>query len=67
MKRTLSLLLCLLLLVGFVPLREANAAITHTVTFETNGGSLVASIEVEYGRFLLKPTDPTRAGWTFDA
>ena len=39
MKRTLSLFLCLLLLVGFVPLREARAEpTTYTITLNPNGG-----------------------------
>ena len=146
MKRTLSLLLCLLLLVGFVPLREARAATVtltfdpgegtgtpvtvttdssidypipnpadttinftapsgkefymwdlgdgyfvpygttttfggdttltaiwkdvgatvHPVYFDTRGGTPVAYQLIKDGEMVTKPTDPTRAGWTFD-
>ena len=41
---------------------EANIA---TITFNSNGGSDVASIEVEKGKSAVKPADPTKAGSTF--
>ncbi|KAK3605002.1 hypothetical protein CHS0354_000667 [Potamilus streckersoni] len=36
-----------------------------TVTFNSNGGSDVVSITVNSGSTIAKPTDPTRAGYTF--
>ena len=39
---------------------------THTVTFESNGGSAVAAIEnVAHGTIISAPTAPTKEGYTF--
>lgn len=38
----------------------------YTVTFNTNGGSDVDSLSVDYGEKVEKPADPTREGYTFD-
>lgn len=45
---------------------------TYTVTFNTNGGTSVASANVQYGQMVAKPSDPTLdgkrfVGWTTDA
>ena len=37
----------------------------YTVTFESNGGSEVASLKIESGKLLAKPEDPTREGFSF--
>lgn len=37
----------------------------YTVTFNSNGGSAVASQSVEYGKTPVTPTSPTRAGYRF--
>ena len=37
----------------------------YTVTFNTNGGSDVDSLSVDYGDIVTKPADPTRDGYTF--
>ena len=37
----------------------------YTVTFDSNGGSAVESIEVEKDEKIKKPTDPTKEGYTF--
>ena len=37
------------------------------ITFNTNGGSTIASVKVEKGNKLSKPADPTKSGFTFDA
>ena len=42
-----------------------NGATVYTVTFVSNGGSAVASQEVEEGNLPLEPTDPLRSGYTF--
>ena len=39
---------------------------TYTVTFETNGGSAVASQTVRSGEKAAKPNDPTKLGFVFD-
>ena len=38
---------------------------TRTVTFESNGGSVVAAVKVADGKAVAKPADPKRAGYTF--
>ena len=38
----------------------------HTVSFDSQGGSAVASVEVRHGQKVAKPADPTRSGYTFD-
>ena len=37
----------------------------HTIAFDTDGGSEVASIMQDYGTTIAKPTDPTKTGYTF--
>lgn len=37
----------------------------YTVTFHTNGGSEIAPVQVQYNKQLLRPTNPTREGYTF--
>lgn len=37
----------------------------YTVTFNSNGGSAVSSVTVEYGERLPKPKNPTRKGYIF--
>ena len=38
---------------------------TYTATFDSNGGSAVASQKVQYGSRINRPADPTRTGYTF--
>lgn len=45
---------------------SAIASDTTTVVFESNGGSAVASQEIDYGQKLAEPADPTRAGYVFE-
>jgi len=37
-----------------------------TVTFDSNGGSVVSDASVTEGELLTEPADPTKAGFTFD-
>lgn len=41
------------------------SAATYTVTFDSNGGSSVASQTIKSGGKVTKPSDPTRSGYTF--
>jgi len=50
----------------------SNTPTQYTVTFETNGGSTIASVKVTAGSMFAKPKDPTKsdcyfAGWYKDA
>lgn len=40
-------------------------AIEYTITFDTNGGSEVASIKQDFGSAVTAPANPTRTGYTF--
>ncbi len=37
----------------------------YTVSFNTNGGSSIASIKADYDTTITKPTNPTKEGYTF--
>ena len=37
----------------------------YTITFDSNGGSAVTAITQNYATTVTKPTDPTKAGYTF--
>lgn len=39
--------------------------ITYTITFDSNGGSSVASQDVDSGALVTEPVDPTREGFIF--
>ena len=43
-----------------------EATKTYTVSFDTDGGSIVASQQVEHGKKASKPADPTKSAYTFD-
>ena len=38
---------------------------TYTVTFESNGGSVVSADVIEHGSLVTKPSDPTLSGFEF--
>ena len=48
-----------------IPTEETPEVTKYTVTFDSNGGSTVESIEVENGKKITKPIDPTKEGYTF--
>ena len=37
----------------------------YTITFDTNGGSAIEAITLDYGSTITKPLDPTKEGYTF--
>ena len=73
-KLILSLLLCFCLCLPVVALAGCGddpGTLKYTVTFDTNGGSTIAPIEVDKNKRVQKPTDPVRgedtfAGWFTD-
>lgn len=44
---------------------KQHAVEQHTVNFDTQGGSPVASVKVEHGKTVTKPADPVKASFTF--
>ncbi len=38
----------------------------YTISFDSNAGSAVADVQVDYGTKIAAPTAPTRVGYTFD-
>ena len=46
--------------------KAASTVTTYTVTFDSDGGSAVASQTVNEGEKATKPTDPTKDGYTFE-
>ena len=37
----------------------------YTITFDTNGGSAIEAITLDYGSSITKPSNPTRSGYSF--
>jgi len=48
-----------------ITLKAKWTVITYTVTFDSDGGSAVASATVTSGAKVTKPADPTKTGYTF--
>ncbi|MBQ9851148.1 MAG: InlB B-repeat-containing protein, partial [Clostridia bacterium] len=38
---------------------------THTITYNTNGGTLIPSFTADYGTVVVAPAAPTKTGYTF--
>jgi len=58
----------ILFLLGIVLALVLTACTTpkYVVTFDTDGGNSIESVEVEKNALINKPTDPTKLGYTFD-
>ena len=67
MKKTLTVLMMVLLAAMlFISCDNKTKEVAYKVTFESNGGSAVATEEVKAGEKAVKPENPTREGYTFD-
>ena len=67
MKKTLTVLMMVLLAAMlFISCDNKTKEVVYKVTFESNGGSAVATEEVKAGEKAVKPENPTRKGYTFD-
>ena len=47
------------------PSSDDSTVLTHTVTFDTRGGSYIAPQQVVHGEKVTKPNDPTKEGHNF--
>lgn len=56
----------LALLAGLVVLTGCSKKVTYTVTFDSQGGSAVASAVVEQDKTVVRPNDPTKSGYKFE-
>lgn len=69
MKKILLILYALTLVFVLAACQETPddniALITYEVTFDSNGGSQVATQEIIEGEFASEPSDPTREGYEF--
>ena len=45
--------------------KEEGVVKTYTITFDTDGGSAISSIDVLEGTEIILPTDPTKEGYKF--
>ena len=50
---------------GNMTLTAKWTANSYTITFDTDGGSKIASIKRDYGTAITAPANPTREGYTF--
>ena len=55
----------LALFAGLLVITGCSKKVTYTVTFDSQGGSAVASAIVEQGKTVVRPNDPTKSGSTF--
>ena len=62
------IILCMLCTIFLIPFAGCSFWTNeYTITFDSNGGTEVASITVEEGNRAYRPTTPERAGYVFDA
>ena len=70
MKKVLSILktVFVVLLVLFITGCKKEETVTkdfYVVSFNSNGGTEIADIEVKPGEYIKKPNDPDKEGYTF--
>ncbi len=58
---TIAVCVILILVVAFTGIRDGG----FLVTFDSNGGSEVESVKLDYGAFVPEPAVPTREGYVF--
>ena len=51
--------------IGDITLHAKWSINQYTITFDTDGGSIIESITQDYATTVSKPTDPTKVGYTF--
>lgn len=65
MKQFLNKKTLLVFSIMFLTLMLVSCAKKLTITFDTQGGSVIESVEVKKGQKVDKPTDPTKEGYIF--
>ena len=66
MKKIVVFSFMFLLLIGLTSCKNSqDETMTYTVTFDTGGGSLIESQEVENGRKVTEPINPEKEGYVF--
>ena len=63
--KTVLVVLFVFILTGCKGDEESPAKDAYIVSFNSNGGSEVAEVEVKAGEYLKKPNDPEKEGYTF--
>ena len=63
--KTVFVVLFVFILTGCKGDEEATTKDAYIVSFNSNGGSEVAEVEVKAGEYLKKPNDPEKEGYTF--
>lgn len=64
-KENLPLIIVSIVLVALFVYSLFFSTPTYTVTFDTDGGSIVASEKVKRNKTVTKPKDPTKEGYKF--
>ena len=64
-KENIALIVVSVVLVGIFVYSLFFSTPTYTVTFNTDGGSAVASVEVKRNETITKPSNPTKDGYKF--
>ncbi len=65
MKKLMYILVGLLLVTSLAACVPAEETVKYTVTFMSEGGSVVSPVEVNENGLVTKPTDPSKSGYTF--
>jgi len=68
MKKALLIVLVMIISIGLYGCNNNTQVVdvTYTITFDTNGGSIVSSVSVDNGDTLTLPANPTKDGYTFE-
>ncbi len=64
---SLLLVFCVVVIVlySLVPVSDTIKVEKFNVTFDSNGGSTIAAVEIEKGKVIEQPTAPTKEGYIF--
>lgn len=66
MKKIISMMMFILMMISLIGCTEDEVIIKFEVSFESNGGSMIESIEVVENSLLTQPTNPIREEYTFE-